>query len=470
MFGRWPIRIRLAAGFSAGLLVVLVLAGAFVFIQVRHSLNDAIEISLAARAGDARSIIEGTPSREIDLGGRPVGEEESTFTQILSPGGRLIASTFPASEAVVGPGVLREAADRTAYSEPVEVAGLEGPFRTEAFRVQGPYGKRIAVVGVTISDRQETLSLIGKSFAIGGPLALLLASMIGYLLGARALAPVEAMRSRAREITLDRAGDRLPRPAADDELRRLADTLNEMLDRVEHALQRERVFVSDASHELRTPLAILKSEIELALRTGGPREDLESALVSANEEVDHLVLLAEDLLVIARAEQGRLPLKREPVEVGALLDRIATRFEGRLSESGKALSVEATGVGIYEIDRQRVEQAVSNLVENALRHGGEKISLAAKGGDGRLEITVADDGPGFPGGFADQAFERFSQADSGRGGSGTGLGLAIVRAIARAHDGDAVIVGDGSPGARVSLTLTARSLSSDRDAPGLALK
>ncbi len=148
---------------------------------------------------------------------------------------------------------------------------LDGPFRTEAFPVEGTAGMRIAVVGVTIGDREEALDGVLRAFAVGGPFALLLASLIGYGLGGRALAPVEAMRSRAREITLDRAGERLPRPAARDELPRLADTLNEMLDRVEGSLQRERVFVADASHELRTPLAILKSEIELALRTGGPR-------------------------------------------------------------------------------------------------------------------------------------------------------------------------------------------------------
>ncbi len=218
MFSRWPIRVRLAAGFSAGLLVVLVLAGAFVFIQLRHSLNDAIEVNLAARAADTEALIEGTPAANIDLGGSRVGEGESTFTQILTPGARVVEATFPGGEPVVDRAALAEAADRPVYSEPVEVAGLDGPFRTEAFPVEGTAGKRIAVVGVTIGDREEALDGVLRAFAVGGPFALLLASLIGYGLGGRALAPVEAMRSRAREITLDRAGERLPRPAARDEL------------------------------------------------------------------------------------------------------------------------------------------------------------------------------------------------------------------------------------------------------------
>lgn len=458
MLARLPVRIRLAAGFCAGLSVVLVLAGAFVYVEVSQDLSDALDTSLAARADDARTLIEGSAGA-IDLGGVRAGEEETTFTQILTPGGRVVESTLPGSESVLSAQQQAAAGEGPVRAGTVRVPGLEGPVRALALPVSSPSGTVIAVVGASSSDRAETLAGIRRAFALGGPAALLLASAIGYALGGRALAPVEAMRSRARDITLDRAGERLPRPPADDELRSLADTLNEMLDRVEGALQRERVFVSDASHELRTPLAILKSEIELVQRTGGSKADLEAALDSAGEEVEHLVLLAEDLLVIARAEQGRLPLRREPVAVGRLLEEVAARFRRRAAEAGRALTVNAAGCGAYELDRMRVSQAISNLVDNALRYGQGEIAVDAAGDERQLRLSVSDQGVGFPDAFKADAFERFSQADPGRGDAGTGLGLAIVRAIARAHDGEAKIVDGRFPGATIELPLTAERVA-----------
>ena len=452
---RWPVRIRLAAGFATGLSVVLILAGAFVYIEVRKDLNQALNVSLAARADDARTLIEASAGRGIDLGGVRAGEEESTFTQILTAEGQVVESTLPGSLPVLSSAQLVRAQDEALSVDGIAPNGLEGTFRALASPVEGPDGALIAVVGATTSDREEALSGVRRAFALGGPFALLLASAIGYALGGRALAPVEAMRSRAREITLDQAGERLPRPAAKDELRNLADTLNEMLDRVEDALQRERVFVSDASHELRTPLAILKSEIELVRRTGGSKADLEDALDSAGEEVEHLVQLAEDLLVIARAEQGRLPLRREYVRIEELFERVGARFGRSASDGGRSLSFEAVGAGGYEVDRLRVQQALGNLIDNALRYGEGAVRVRAVGSDRQLTITVSDEGSGFPEAFRPEAFERFSQASTARGDTGTGLGLAIVRAIARAHGGDAVIVDDQQRGAVVAISFAA---------------
>ena len=454
MLGSWPVRARLAAGFAAGLSVVLVLAGAFVYLQVGDDLNQALNTSLATRAEDVRALVEGSGADGIDLGGVRAGEEESTFAQVLSADGRVVDSTLPGGQSVLDPEQLAAAKAEPVRLDGLDLAGLEGKVRVIAVPAVGPDGSEVAVVGATTSDREEALAGIRRAFALGGPLALLLASAIGYLLGARALAPVDAMRARAGEITLDRAGERLPTPVADDELRSLADTLNEMLDRVEAALQRERVFVSDASHELRTPLAILKSEIELVRRTGGSKAEMEAALDSAAEEVDQLILLAEDLLVIARSEQGRLPLRREPVAVDALVERIGDRFERTAADAGRSLVIGGVGVGSWEIDRLRTEQALSNLVDNALRYGAGAIGLQAQAAGNELVLTVSDEGPGFPEAFAADAFERFTQADPSRSETSAGLGLAIVRAIAHAHDGEAVIV-DRERGAEVQITLRA---------------
>lgn len=335
----------------------------------------------------------------------------------------------------------------------VRIPESDDDYRVLAIPTERESGPAVVVVGATTADMEETLSGLRRTLAVGAPLCLLLASLIGYMLGSRALRPVEAIRLRAREITLDSAGERLPRPVAKDELQRLADTLNEMLDRVETALRRERTFVSDASHELRTPLAILKSEIELIQRTGGSKADLEAALDSAAEEIDHLVLLAENLLVIARADRGSLQLRVEEADPEAVIQRVASRFEGLVHAAGRTLTVEVGAVGRHRLDPLRIDQAMANLTENALTHGRGDVTLGARATEQALELFVRDQGPGFPADFRRHAFERFSRADPGRTDAGAGLGLAIVQAIAVAHGGRVAIGQAVSGDTEVSLFL-----------------
>jgi two-component system OmpR family sensor kinase len=272
---------------------------------------------------------------------------------------------------------------------------------------------------------------------VGGPLALLIASLVGYAMAAAALRPVERMRRRAAAISAAETGERLPVPPANDEIGRLGRTLNEMLSRLEAAFGRERSFVSDASHELRTPLAILRTELELALRGEHTRQELEDALQSAAEETDRLSNLAEDLLVIARSDQGRLPVRIEDLDASEVLVRVAGRFQTRARVEGRPLRpAPAPGV-IVRADPARLEQALANLVDNALSYGDGTVELTALASNGTVEIHVCDEGPGFPPAFLPRAFERFTRADEARSRGGTGLGLAIASAIAIAHGGTA---------------------------------
>jgi signal transduction histidine kinase len=226
-------------------------------------------------------------------------------------------------------------------------------------------------------------------------------------------------------------------PPAKDELARLGETLNQMLGRLQTALERERSFVDDASHELRTPLAAHKTELELALRYGESKEEFREAIASAVEEADHLNQLAEDLLVLARAEKGQLSVDVRPTKVGPLFETIRERYEERVAEAGRRLVVGyADGISAPS-DGVRVQQALTNLVENALRHGDGEIRLWARSDPGRIELHVSDSGTGFAPEFLNRAFERFSRGDTGRTTPGTGLGLAIVDEIARAHGGQA---------------------------------
>ena len=233
----------------------------------------------------------------------------------------------------------------------------------------------------------------------------------------------------------------------------LGETLNEMLARLEAALDRERDFVADAGHELRTPLALLRTELELALRHGESKAELREAVRWSSQEADRLARLAEDLLLIARSDRGKLQLRLETLDAAELLAAVITRFEWPAQEAGRPLQNEAEpGVRIFG-DRLRLEQALANLVDNALRHGGGRVRLGAIASDGSVELHVRDEGPGFPPQFLERAFERFTRPDAGRSGAGSGLGLSIVQAIAQAHGGSAHAANASASGADVWLVL-----------------
>jgi two-component system, OmpR family, sensor kinase len=453
MLGRLSIRAKLTIAFAAALVLVLALAGLFVYLRVESGLTETIDDGLKARANDVQAALHGSGTRPPKLSGG-LFEGEEGFTQILTPRGRVVASTLPpGSGPALDPAEVERAASAQILLADRRVPSIEAEARVLAEPASSAQGSFVVVAGASTGDRDEALAGIASAFAIGAPLALLLASGLGYLLAARSLAPVEAMRGRAGEITLERSGERLPLPAAEDEIHRLGETLNAMLDRIEAVLERERVFVADASHELRTPLSTMRAELELAGRPGRSPEELRAALRSAVEEVDRLSQLAEDLLVIARSDQGRLPIAREPIELAVMLDRVRTRFEDRAREAGREIEVTAPdGLGA-ELDSLRIEQALGNLVDNALRHGGGAVTLSARGQDASVVLEVSDRGAGFPAGFEGEAFDRFTRADDGRSGGGAGLGLAIVQAIATAHGGRVVVAASGEAATTLRITL-----------------
>jgi two-component system OmpR family sensor kinase len=456
MLGRLSIRARLTAAFAAALVLVLGMAGLFVYLRVSSQLTETIDDGLQSRVGDLTALAADPRQEPPQLSGG-LFEGEEGFSQILTTDGRVIASTLqPRVAPAIDPEQLQGASREPVLLEDRDVPGIEGEARVLAAPAISPDGPRVVVAGASTDDRDEALAGLAGAFLIGAPLALVVASGLGYLLARRALAPVEAMRRRAEEITLERSGERLPLPRAEDEIRELGETLNAMLDRLEAALERERVFVADASHELRTPLANLRAELELADRSERTPEELRGALHSAADEVDRLSRLAEDLLVIARSDQGRLPIKREPVEIGAVLGRVAERFRRRAGASGREIVVDAPADLRAELDVLRIEQALGNLTDNALRHGGGEVRLSAHREDGLVSLEVADHGPGFPRGFESEAFERFTRADHGRTRGGAGLGLAIVQAIALAHGGNASVAsepGDAATTLRIRLPI-----------------
>jgi two-component system OmpR family sensor kinase len=456
-----PLRIKLTLAFTGVMAILLAAAGIALNLLVAANLDSTIDDGLAARAGDAAALVRGGVRN-----GR-LNDSGETFAQVLSPDGQVLDATPAAGRAaVLTPAETARAARRTLILE-------RGGFKreTEGLRLLArPAGTRarrlVVVVGEGLAQRERALDALKALLAVGGPLALLIASLVGYALAAAALRPVERMRRRAAAVTAGEHGGRLPVPPADDEIGRLGRTLNEMLARLEAAFARERSFVADASHELRTPLAILRTELELALRGEHTAEELEAAVRSAAEETERLSGLAEDLLVIARSDQGKLPIRRQPLHADDLFDTVARRFATRARATGRPVRPQpAPGVTVMA-DQARVEQALANLVDNALRYGGGTVSLSAVAENGSVELHVRDEGPGFPPAFLPRAFERFTRADEARARGGTGLGLAIAAAIAVAHGGTAHAA-NGEPGADVWIALPL-SLSSSPHATAAA--
>jgi heavy metal sensor kinase len=453
---RIPIRLRVTLAFAVVMALLLAALGLVVYDHVDSQLNDTINQGLQGRINEARTIVDQSDPDELREG-RLLAESEESFGQILARNGRVLDTTSQlGAQPALDAAERRAVAGGEVFVERSGLPGTDAPARLLAAPVQAEGRDLIVVVGTPLDDRDEALASLATVLLIGAPIALLLASLAGYAAATAALRPVDRMRRRAAEISGGEVEERLPVPRAEDELRRLGETLNGMLSRLEGALERERQFVDDASHELRTPLALHKTELELALRHGADATELRAAIASATEEVDRLIGLAEDLLVVARSEEGEIALRREPVDARELLMGVATRFEARARESGRKIEVAAgADPTTLDVDRVRIEQALTNVVDNALRHGGGDIRLRARRADGTVELHVTDSGGGFPPAFIGRAFERFTRADAARGRGGTGLGLAIVETIAEAHGGRARAANRDSSGADVWIELPA---------------
>jgi two-component system, OmpR family, sensor kinase len=455
---RLPIRLRLTAAFALAMVLVLAAAGLFVYIRLGDDLDESVNTGLEVRG----AAVAGSG----DAAGAAAEDPEEGFAQVLSTDGEVLDDAGDVRGSVLTDAERARAAAGATVVVEREVPGVEGTTRIRAGPmtaqavpprgdVAGPLPEpAVYAVGQSLDDRDETLAGVVASFAVGGPVAVLLASLVGYLLATTGLRPVEAMRRRAGEVSLEHPGERLPLPAARDEVRRLGETLNEMLDRLRRSFERERQFVADAGHELRTPVAVVRAELEGALRAGGHNPQVREALVAALEECDHLAQLAEDLLVVARAAEDALPLKRETIDVAPLLDGVRARFIDRAGERRRTIRVDVADGLRVEADELRLRQALGNLVDNALRHGDGEIELRSRraAANGGVELEVADRGPGFTPELAGRAFERFTRGDAARTRGGTGLGLAIVKAIAEAHGGRVEVV-DGGPGATVRMWL-----------------
>lgn len=450
---RLPIRVRLTSIFAALTTVVLVGTGSFVYLRFQAGLDEEIDRGLE---NQAQTIVEALGQSDLlPAGDSVLVAPTEPIAQIYSSSGALTLSRGVAGDERLMPVTALAGLSGRRFFE-ARVPTAQEVIEARLLAVHSGQGS-IVVVGSPLTARNSALDRLSLLLLIVGPAALLVTTAIGWRLAGGALRPVEDMRAEAAAITSTDPQRRLSVPGTGDEVARLGTTLNEMLDRLEESLSRERRFVDDASHELRTPLTTLRMELELALRKSRTREELEVALGSAHEESDRLGRLAEDLLVLARVDHGRLPVRRMPVDVAELVSDLRRSFDERAAGSNVEIEERVSVNGPIQLDPERIRQALTNLLDNALRYtpAGGTISIEALSGNGHLELSVKDTGPGFPKNFLPRAFQPFARPDGARARDtgGTGLGLTIVMAVAESHGGTAVASNRASGGASVCLDI-----------------
>ena len=450
-----PLRVRLGLLFALAT-AALVGAVALVFLlQLRSSLDATLDTSLQSRAAALAD--------QYALGGPEalrLNQDEEPI-QVLTADGAIVAS----SPEVAGAPVLDAAARvevltrQSAGSAPLRFTLDEDDDSTRylATVLPGDSGE-LLVVGTGTDIAETADDRVEQGFLVLGPPTVLAAGLGAWWLAGAALRPVERMRRQTAELGEHDDGTHLAVPATRDEIAALAQTMNGLLDRLRGALEHERGFVADAGHELRTPLATLRAELELAGRPGRSAEDLRLAVTSASQETERLIRLAEDLLLLARAEGDHPFLRTMPVDVTTVVAASARGASAR--SGGRDIDVVVEGPDHLELtaDPDRLRQAVDNLLANAVHHSPEHglvLVTLSSGPEGPARIEVTDQGPGFPPEFLPHAFERFRRADTARARAdgGSGLGLAIVETIVRAHHGRVRAANREGGGATVTLEL-----------------
>lgn len=443
---RLPIRARITAAFAAAMTVLLVAISVLIDRSMAAALLDEIDAGLRFRAEATLSTVH-AGLMDVPRQAR-LQEPGEAFAQLLNRRGATRATSDGFTTSLLTPAELARISRPTFLQRRVRT--VVGTARLLALPVTSARTSDVLVVGTTMTDRSDALRTLRRVLLLGGPAAIALACLAGWLVAGLALHPMERLRRQAAAITASGLDHRLTVPPARDELRRLAETLNDMLHRLDHSFRHEREFLERASHELRTPLTALRAESDLALSQPRSADELTAALRSVSEETDRLAHLAEDLLVLARASNGTMPLHRVPIALHDTLQSAAALFTARALHEGITLTVQAPEETVIA-DPLRLRQALVNLLDNALRHTpvGGTIHLTAEVTETATRIIVSDTGPGFTLTAGDLDIDHDPASHSTR----PGLGLRIVQAITASHRGTLRIERNQQQGAQVELTL-----------------
>jgi len=431
---RLSLRSRLMAIGVIGLAVSLGIGGAAMYAVLHVAIDHTLSREASATAQQVQALIRtGRLPAPIPVSG-------SQIVQVLDARNRVVTSSVNGDRltALLLPREVARARSGVTLTVPGARAGVTGPLRVTAVPAGTPGAPRTVVVAQQVHDVLRSEQLLRTVLLVTFPLLLVVLALIAWLVIGRTLRPVHDLRVGAVRISGEQREERLTVPAAADEIRALALTLNDMLDRLETARARQRAFVADAAHELRSPLTSMRTQLEVARQLGEGGSLTEDLLA----DVTRLSALVEDLLLLARADAG-LPPEPEVVAVRPVLERLTERYAAARVPV-LAGPVEPVAVSVAPADLDRV---LTNLVDNAVRHATSRVTVTATRDGPWAVVSVLDDGPGIAPEDRERVFERFTRLDHARDrdAGGTGLGLAIVRQLV-ARAGGRVRLADTTPG------------------------
>jgi signal transduction histidine kinase len=438
--GTVRVRTTLAALAVVG---VAMAAGGVALVAVLHgALTQEVRATTRLRATElAADLRSGPAPAALAVGGDP----EDLLIQVLDGRGQVVASSANVR------GLPPVARLRPGTSATVGVPIDNDPFLAVAAAATTPQGRRTVVVARALDTIGEATQIVTTLLAVGLPALLLLVAATTWRVVGRALAPVEAIRREVDEVSAAQLHRRVPDPPGGDEVARLAQTMNRMLDRLQRAHARQRRFVADASHELRSPVASIRQHAEVAMahpeRTS--TAELAGTVLAEGLRIQRLV---EDLLLLAGADEHGLVLRRRQVDLDDLVFEEARRLR-----QGGGLRVEVGAVAAAQVvgDPGGLRRVLRNLGDNAARHASGRVSFALAERDGAAVLAVDDDGPGIPPADRERVLERFVRLDDARArdAGGSGLGLAIAAEVVAAHGGAISITASPLGGARVEVSL-----------------
>jgi signal transduction histidine kinase len=447
-WGRQSLRARLTL-IATALFSVAVISGAVLAIYLqRYALVRTLDAAAARNGREIAAQVRANPELKVVVptsGG-------VTQIQVVDADDTVLAASPGADHVVplLNRSQLAEARDGTRFD-------IDNPSGGRLRVLVRRSGSKTVIVATDLDRVDDSVRALTEVAAIGGPIAVVLMGLATYLVVALTLRPVAALRHGAADITAAGLADqRLPVPRAQDEIYRLAVTLNAMLDRIDSATARQRTFIGDAAHELRSPLASLRLQLEVTQRIG-PAADWPAFVDDITTDVSRLDRLVSDLLLLARLDETRGEVRREPVALDALVADVV----GGYSHARVPVRWADHRPAVVDGDPDGLRRVVVNLVDNAVRYAATEVQVSltpAQLRRGRaVALTVVDDGPGIPESERDRVFDRFYRTEESRSreSGGTGLGLPIVRDLVRAHGGAIRLSArpDRAPGLQATVTL-----------------
>jgi len=452
------VRVRTTVAATLVVAVTLAAAATVLVIALRSSLERNLRSSAELRARDVgTSVAEGDflrlPRFLPELG----DEEEGALAQVTDSTGEVVASTAEAREEgglpVIDVPVGEEVASRTVPRPGIDD---DDDFIVVAFRVRDPsFEFHTVSVAASLEEVDETVAAARNVLVATVPVVTAILAVTTWVVVGRALHPVESLRSEVAEITASDLHRRVAVPAGEDEVTRLARTMNGMLDRLDASSERQRRFVGDAAHELQSPLASARTTLEVGM-AGGAETDWRATAADVLDDHERMGRLLRDLLFLARADDGPVEGRRGEVDLD---DVVLAEVEHLRPRAAAALDTSGVSAGRVLGDADALGRAVRNLLENADRHAAGVVRVELGRNGRHVRLVVADDGPGIPSADRQRIFDRFTRLDEARsrGAGGTGLGLAISKQIVEAHGGTIGVL-DGNGGARVAIQLPAAEI------------